>query len=206
MLSKDGESIRNSPRFRPMKSRGFSTQLFLYRGLLLAGAVSGVLLFAALQPTPPPPLCRVSPQHAETPHGNAGCLIRLDGRMLMVRDRRSGKLGFPAGMGHPGEAAQCTAHRETWEEAGIDAEVGRLIRVFENGFRLYACLPADPSIRPGVEVGVPEWAWAEVSAIDWIDPESVFAEDWRYPEQWQSVLEKFRELGGDVQKSTRHSL
>ena len=94
----------------------------------------------------------------------------------------------------------------TWEEAGIDAEVGRLIRVFENGFRLYACLPADPSIRPGVEVGVPEWAWAEVSAIDWIDPESVFAEDWRYPEQWQIVLEKFRELGGDVQKSTRHSL
>ncbi len=189
-----------------MKSRGFSTRLFLYRGLLLAGSVSGVLLFAVLHPTPPAPSCRVSPQFAETRHGNAGCLIRVENRMLMVRDRFSGKLGFPAGMGNPGEAAQCTAHRETWEEAGIDAEVGRLLRVFENGFRLYACLPANPSIRPGTDIGVPEWAWAEVSEIDWIDPEAIFAEDWRYSEQWPLVLKKFRELGGTTKKPARSSL
>jgi len=109
-------------------------------------------------------------------------------------------------MGNPGEAAQCTAHRETWEEAGIDAEVGRLVLVFDNGFRLYACLPADPSVRPGTEPGVPEWAWTEVSEIDWVDPESVFAEDWRYPEQWPLVLEKFRELGSTTPQGPRSSL
>ncbi len=189
-----------------MKSRGFSTRLFLYRGLLLAAAVSGVLLFAALQPTPPPPDCRVAPQFAETPSGNAGCLIRVEDRMLMVRDRLSGKLGFPAGMARPGEAAQCTAHRETWEEAGLDVEVGRLLRVFDNGFRLYSCSPADPAVRPGVTVGVPDWAWAEVSEIGWIDPEALFADDWRYPEQWQDVLTQFRKLAGGSKPNTRTSL
>ena len=189
-----------------MKTRGFSTQLFLYRGLLLAGAMSGVLLFAALKPTPPAPDCRVDPRHAETPHGNAGCLIRIADRMLMVRDRSSGRLGFPAGTGNPGEAAQCTAHRETWEEAGIDVEVGRLVRVFDNGFRLYACQPSDLAVSPGAAIAVPDWAWSEVSEIGWVDPEGLFAEDWRYPEQWPDVLQHFRQLAGDAKPDTRSSL
>ena len=44
MIPKDGEMIGNSPRFRPMKSRGFSSRLFLYRGLLLAGAAASAVV------------------------------------------------------------------------------------------------------------------------------------------------------------------
>ncbi len=126
--------------------------------------------------------------------------------MLMVRDRSSGRLGFPAGTGNPGEAAQCTAHRETWEEAGIDVEVGRLVRVFDNGFRLYACQPSDLAVSPGAAIAVPDWAWSEVSEIGWVDPEGLFAEDWRYPEQWPDVLQHFRQLAGDAKPDTRSSL
>jgi 8-oxo-dGTP pyrophosphatase MutT (NUDIX family) len=173
---------------------GFRSHLLLYRGLLLAVAVGGVMLFAVLRHTPPAPPCRVEPSAAETARGNAGCLIRVEDRMLVVRDRLSERLGFPAGMSVPGEAAQCTAHREAWEETGLEVVVGQRLQVFENGFRLYACKPVDPSVQPGSSVAVPQWAWAEIAAVEWIDPFHVFPAQWRYPEEWPVVLDRFRAL------------
>ena len=84
-----------------------------------------------------PPDCRTDPQYAYTLQGNAGCMIRVGDQMLTVRHLRTGKLGLPGGKPKEQESAQCTAHRETWEETGIDVRVGRLLKNFNDNYYLF---------------------------------------------------------------------
>ena len=57
-------------------------------------------------------------------YGNAGCLVKHDRQMLVVRLRSTGRLDNPGGTHESGETARSTARRETWEEAGLEVEVG----------------------------------------------------------------------------------
>lgn len=142
------------------------------------------------------PPCSTQAALADQDRGPAGCLVVVDRRMLVVRDRSSGRLGFPAGGARAGESSRCTAYRETWEETGIDARVGDLLKVFANGFRLYHC-HVETAVGPGDETAVPGRAILEISEICWVDPGSLAASEWRYPEMWPEVLEIYSNLGDD---------
>lgn len=138
------------------------------------------------------PDCRVNPEFAEQAQANAGCLVR-DGDYLLAVEQKDGRLSFPGGQNEDGETAQCTAHRETWEETGLAVEVGQLLHVFDNGFRLYACQPVDAGIRAGHALAPSWWvAWREIEAVHWLNPDSIEATGWRYPQQWPRVLEIFQ--------------
>jgi 8-oxo-dGTP diphosphatase len=76
---------------------------------------------------------------------SAGCFSVTDGKLLVVQGL-SGKIGLPGGLSAPGEAAQCTAFRESWEETGLYLEPVELLRVFSKDFRLYRC---DYRAHPG---------------------------------------------------------
>jgi ADP-ribose pyrophosphatase YjhB (NUDIX family) len=52
------------------------------------------------------------------------------GRLLLVRDRDSGLWGFPGGIVEPLELPADAAVRETWEEAGVEVELTRIVGVF----------------------------------------------------------------------------
>jgi len=121
----------------------------------------------------------------------AGCLIRHEGRMLAVRQRGSGKLGFPAGFTRPMENAQCTAHRETFEETGLAVIVHGLVRQFGNGFALYRCELSDPGPAQVDELPVPASGRSEVSQVLWVDPMSTEASDWRFPRDLPVILQLF---------------
>ena len=69
---------------------------------------------------------------------SAGCLATVDRQLLLV-EMRTGGMSPPGGSSRPGESTQCTAHRETWEETGLDLMPGRLLDVFDTGFHLYHC-------------------------------------------------------------------
>jgi 8-oxo-dGTP pyrophosphatase MutT (NUDIX family) len=69
---------------------------------------------------------------------SAGCLVAIDDQMLLV-EMKTGGLTPPGGKARAGESAQCAAHRETWEETGLDLMPRRLVRVFDTGFHLYRC-------------------------------------------------------------------
>ena len=69
---------------------------------------------------------------------SAGCLIVQDQTILLVKNS-SGKISLPGGSAKPDESAHCTAHRETWEETGLNTSPQHLIRVSDNGFHLYLC-------------------------------------------------------------------
>lgn len=144
-------------------------------GLALAG------LAAACAESPPP--CRVDTLHADTRRGDAGCLIASDEKVLLVVHRIGGKLGFPGGGAHGDELAQCAAHRETWEETGLDVTVGPLVREFREGFLLYACDPGGEvtsTSAPALEA----WSNLEVTELVWRDAaRETTWRDWRFPAQ-----------------------
>ena len=72
------------------------------------------------------PACRVDPEHVDERRTNSICIVRSGSRVLAIVNRLSGKLDLPGGRREGDETGQCTAHRELWEETGIDARTGVL--------------------------------------------------------------------------------
>ncbi len=59
-------------------------------------------------------------------------------------------------------------------------EVGELLHVFDNGFRLYHCrFDGDFPYRQGI-AGPPAWVYREVSSVQLVDPRSTAPLDWRF--------------------------
>ena len=112
---------------------------------------------------------------------SAGCLVVVHGKMLVVDSRRGG-LTPPGGKMKKGESAQCTAHRETLEETGLDLKPGELLKVFDTGFHLYAC-----DIH--AESGSIDAAILEVKRSFWLDLDDFDAVQWRYPGQEEVLRE-----------------
>ena len=69
---------------------------------------------------------------------SAGCFSASREGLLLVQGL-NGKLSPPGGSSEPGESAQCTAFRETWEETGLQLQPRELLEVFDTGFHLYRC-------------------------------------------------------------------
>ena len=110
---------------------------------------------------------------------SAGCLTVVHGKMLVV-DSRLGGLTPPGGKSRPGESAQCTAHRETLEEAGLDLIPRELIRVFDTGFYLYACeIHAQSGVIAPDVLEVRRGFWLDISDFDTVK--------WRYPGQGEML-------------------
>lgn len=71
---------------------------------------------------------------------SAGCFATSGGGLLVVQGLDD-RVSLPGGSSQPGESAQCTAFRETWEETGLALQPGELLTVFDTGFHLYRCEP-----------------------------------------------------------------
>lgn len=111
---------------------------------------------------------------------SAGCIVIKD-RQLLVVENHSGKLSIPGGGTEAGESAQCSAHRETYEETGLDVIPKELIHVFDNGFHIYHCqLHAESGeitiIRP-----------IEISRAFWLSPQEFNQHTWRFPGQEKMI-------------------
>ena len=70
---------------------------------------------------------------------NAGCVIPKDGKILLVRDNHTKKLGLPGGKKNKNEPATMVAQRHTLEETGLIVYIDDFVSEFRNGFRLYKC-------------------------------------------------------------------
>lgn len=135
-------------------------------------------------------MCRVDSRFEENISANAGCVIKVNNKLLTLTHKVSGKLDIPGGTANGSESAQCTAHRETWEETGFNVEVGELLGSNNNGFRYYACKLSGNFIGDITDFPVPEWTQSEVSAINLNDPYLLTDEQWRF----QNRLIKLRDM------------
>lgn len=150
--------------------------------------------FTYLQAVPP---CTVDPKFKEDKKGHAGCLVKSGPRMVVVRHRFTGKLGLPGGTNEKGETAQCTAHRETWEESGLSVVVGEKLKRFDNGFYLYRCFPIETNLEGKLSLPLPESAKNEITEILLLEPKDFKKKFWRFPEQVAVLKKVFSELHGD---------
>lgn len=152
------------------------------RTLLFAAILIGAAAISACSGEAPPcPDTRVTAAAK-----SAGCLVLKHQQLLMVIDH-TGKLSVPGGGSDGVESPQCTAHRETWEETGIDTRPAALVRVFENGFHLYHCElhPASAAIDPPRRL--------EIQQALWLSPQQFKHYSWRFPEE-QAWLEQWMSL------------
>jgi 8-oxo-dGTP pyrophosphatase MutT (NUDIX family) len=92
-----------------------------------------------------------------------GALVVQDGRLLLVRQRRSygTHWEFPSGYYEPGESFEQTAAREVLEEAGIEVEIDEFVcsMVWErkhdrrrNVLAFFSASPIDPRPQPRPQV------------------------------------------------------
>ena len=110
---------------------------------------------------------------------SAGCLAVVDDRILLVQTYAGG-MSPPGGKSIAGESAQCTAHRETWEETGLDLKPVERLAVFDTGFHLYHC----EYHRNYDALNV--WP-AEVLRALWLPVADLDRVEWRFPGQGQAL-------------------
>ncbi|MEM1112417.1 MAG: NUDIX domain-containing protein [Pseudomonadota bacterium] len=123
---------------------------------------------------------------------SAGCLVSLDGRILLV-ENGAGKVSPPGGKTQSGESAQCAAHRETFEETGLDLAVGPLLMTFDTGFNLYRCEIHENSGEITLQRPM------EVSRAYWLLVQDVERVRWRYPGQGEILRDLLqRQNKGDA--------
>ena len=146
---------------------------------LWPGTVVLTLLLSGCGSEAPP--CRFADSPDLAP--SAGCLV-LEGNALLVVENHEGLLSVPGGSTRPGETATCTAHRETWEETGLDVRVEEHLAEFDTGFYLYRCqldaVPAEISPPPRFEI----------RGAYFLAPDAFGSKPWRFPEQ----VSRLREL------------
>lgn len=110
---------------------------------------------------------------------SAGCLAVVHGSVLLV-ETLHGKASPPGGRVRAGESAQCAAHRETFEETGLDLLPAELLAVFDTGFHLYHCQihAASRQINPD-KLEVRKGFWLPVTEFDSVQ--------WRFPGQGEAI-------------------
>ena len=138
---------------------------------------SGCCLVACAGNPPPCPYTG-TPEYSPS----AGCLVSLGQRVLIV-ESHSGLMSPPGGKAGEGESAQCAAHRETWEETGLDVRPMRLLRTFDTGFQLYHCEPytKDPGTLNGRISEVRRALWLPFDEFDQVT--------WRFQGQGKELLD-----------------
>lgn len=94
----------------------------------------------------------------------------------------NGEISLPGGSSEPGEFAQCTAFRETWEETGLRLQPRELLAVFDTGFHLYRC---EHDALSGV-IDPPQRF--EVRGALYLPADQFHAYEWRFEKQ-KEILE-----------------
>lgn len=130
---------------------------------------------------------------ARKPSANAGCMIRLEDRLLMVMDFWSDRWSLPGGTTESGETPEETAARETLEETGIDVEVGPLLNVAKNGFHIFACKAESIPTRGGKIYPLLEFAF-EIKKVEWIDLQKIADSSWRFRSESALIKSLFEKV------------
>lgn len=127
------------------------------------------------------------------------CLVRADDQIVLVDELITGQLSLPGGTIVSGEPAYVAAQRETWEEAGLAVTVGDVLG-YTDGAVIFDCISDSEIISYDTknEIGgfeLPIWFaphyGVEVSRAMLLAPQTLDASEYRYPEQWGTIVEMF---------------
>ena len=141
-----------------------------------------VLVLVACAKPPPSPTCRIAKAFNADYKGPAGCLIRVQDSLLVVKYSSSGQYDLPFGDPIANESAQCTAHRHTWEQTGFNVEVDQLLGVSQSGLMLFSCELNSGFTSDDGPINPPSWADSNIQQIEFISPFDTRYDVWQQPD------------------------
>lgn len=141
---------------------------------------------------------------------SAGCFIKLNEHLLVVRDTWSGRLSLPGGGGRLDESPAEIARRETKEETGLQVTVDDEIGRSDQGFVLFRCRPKDnvsafPNRQGDFELALPLDSRYEIEEVLLINPLTVPPADWRFVSQLAQIRELFKKESGSPSLAIRQT-
>lgn len=154
-----------------MHNSGFKLLLFI-----------SVLVLVACTKPPPSPTCRIAKEFNADYKGPAGCLIRVQNSLLVIQYGSSGQYDVPFGEPILEESAQCTAHRQTWEQTGFNVEVDQLLGVSQSGMMLFSCVMNSGFTSDDGPLEPPSWADNDIQQIEFIRPFDTRYNAWQQPD------------------------
>jgi hypothetical protein len=158
--------------------------------LHLAVFLSTLTLFSCETPTPSPPYCR-SQGNVETVGSSAACLILVQDKVLMLRDRQSDHLFLPNVVPKDGETAQCAAHRATWEKTGLNVLVSMPLANTPAGGSIFLCTEqAGLNQMPDI-IDAPFWGQDEVRNLEKIAPFELNADELQFKDNLIPLRDAF---------------
>ena len=155
-------------------------------------------LLGCSQDTPSAPACRTTDEKTHTEQ-QAACVIKTEYSVLMIRHRLSGRLDFPGGGTLEGESLACTAHRETWEETGLNVLVRDKVAVTKNGLALFACDENADLDQLPTEFSAPHWSAIEVIQLEKVKPFELDHDHLRYPDDLIPLRDAYVAHGAKTQ-------
>ncbi|MFT6329107.1 MAG: hypothetical protein ACJAYN_001036 [Bermanella sp.] len=149
-------------------------------GLKLLTFICALVLMGCTQP-PPSPTCRIAKAFNADYAGPAGCIIRVQDTLLVIKERSTGQYDLPFGDPISKESAQCTAHRNTWLQTGFNVEVDQLLGVTQSGIMLFSCALSAGFTSEDGPIKPPNWAHSDVQQIEFIGPFDTRYNVWSQP-------------------------
>jgi hypothetical protein len=140
-----------------------------------------VLVLIGCTKPPPAPVCRIAQAFNAEYVGAAGCLTRVQKTLLVTKHEATGQYDLPYGDPISEESAQCTAHRHTWQQTGLNVEVDQLLGVTQSGTMLFSCKISGGFTSEDGPLEPPNWADKKIQAIEFIDPFDTRHGAWRQP-------------------------
>ena len=111
-------------------------------------------------------------------NANAGCVIIQNNKILVAKFYGKDIYAIPGGTKKRGESAACTAHRETFEESGIDSKIIKRMFIANNGFNVFLCEAQN-------KINLNYSKKYEIDGILFLPIENI--DHYRYPEQLQKI-------------------
>jgi 8-oxo-dGTP pyrophosphatase MutT (NUDIX family) len=129
------------------------------------------------------------------PYGNAGCIVKRNEHILVVKLRETGKWDIPAGKPLPNEAAPQTAERETWEETGVKVKVKRLLTFIdapkEGNLYIYEAVPLEKVLPLNMPLHIHDDFTQEIIEARFLPITNLNKDNFRYPAMLSKLLALF---------------